>query len=335
MRKFLAILEETGYFKAEVLNGQLVKLAVLPLGNKLMQNIEQEWIKSFLHNNIFVSRLHSTVATEVPAFKTYINQEEFKQTYDFAHNQLQFTAPFNILDQFTVNNSFFTVKKLVCTHLFSKTVSQEIFQRIQRERKLWWMKHFSNPTTQSLSEISGTESIQILTIEQNSNFIPKLPLETVELCTDVPQSPALGAIRFSTTLEETAIGFLEDAMDLNQFVSLDIHRKLAPIQMCIFYNIDNLDDNKSDLLHLGRLLELRIRNSGISCLNSDRFCIKSGTKDIYNKADQLGITYGIQLDDESLRSGLIKLRNRKTKLFETIHTSDIPNYLIKIFQSVN
>ena len=48
--------------------------------------------------------------------------------------------------------------------------------------------------------------------------------------------------------------------------------------------------------------------------------------------DSLGIPYIVTVDKQSTKTGLIKLRSRETTLYETIHISDIPNYLLKIFQ---
>lgn len=49
--------------------------------------------------------------------------------------------------------------------------------------------------------------------------------------------------------------------------------------------------------------------------------------------DKLGVPYALVVDDESIKSGLIKLRSRDTTLFETIHISDIPNYILSIFKT--
>lgn len=49
------------------------------------------------------------------------------------------------------------------------------------------------------------------------------------------------------------------------------------------------------------------------------------------KADKFGIPYAILIDDNSMKTGLMKLRSRDTTLSETIHISDIPNYLLNIF----
>lgn len=48
--------------------------------------------------------------------------------------------------------------------------------------------------------------------------------------------------------------------------------------------------------------------------------------------DNLGVPYALVVDDESVKSGLMKLRSRDTTLFETIHISDIPNYILSIFK---
>jgi glycyl-tRNA synthetase (class II) len=49
--------------------------------------------------------------------------------------------------------------------------------------------------------------------------------------------------------------------------------------------------------------------------------------------DEVGIPYDILLDEKSLKDGLFQLRNRNTTLSETIHLSDVTDYLVKIFNS--
>lgn len=86
---------------------------------------------------------------------------------------------------------------------------------------------------------------------------------------------------------------------------------------------------------LAKYITSLLRRANISTLNAPK-CFVTGA-DALNGAvqemDNIGVPYGIMLDENSLKSGLIKLRNRDTTISETIHLSDIPNYLLKIFQS--
>lgn len=78
-----------------------------------------------------------------------------------------------------------------------------------------------------------------------------------------------------------------------------------------------------------------IRRSGLTALNlqkcrtnSDQILVRE-----LQDMDQVGIPYSIILENESLRTGVMKLRSRDTGLSETIHITDVPDYLLKIFNS--
>lgn len=47
--------------------------------------------------------------------------------------------------------------------------------------------------------------------------------------------------------------------------------------------------------------------------------------------DTMGVPYVLLLSAECFDRGFLKLRSRDTTLCETIHLSDVPNYLVDIF----
>lgn len=50
--------------------------------------------------------------------------------------------------------------------------------------------------------------------------------------------------------------------------------------------------------------------------------------------DCLGVPYTLLLDEhQTLNNGLLQLRSRDTQLAETIHISDLPDYLLHIFRN--
>lgn len=78
-----------------------------------------------------------------------------------------------------------------------------------------------------------------------------------------------------------------------------------------------------------------LERSNISILNTDgcQFSDNSALEQKYNEMDAIGVPYGIILDEDSLTTGFMKLRNRDTTLAETIHISYLKDYLPQIFQS--
>lgn len=95
-----------------------------------------------------------------------------------------------------------------------------------------------------------------------------------------------------------------------------------------------MSDLRLHLLHVLKRAGLRVYDPGqlpeLVTIYRDR----DGQVDSLTVADGLGIPYDILIDDrESLQTGFLKLRNRETTLSETIHISDIPEYLLQIFRS--
>lgn len=91
----------------------------------------------------------------------------------------------------------------------------------------------------------------------------------------------------------------------------------------------------NDLEELGKYVKMLLERSNIIVFNlSNHIFDKNSTLESkYNEMDAIGVPYGLILDEESLIAGLMKLRNRDTTLFETIHISHLKDYVPKIFQS--
>uniref|UniRef100_A0A1B0DKZ1 CUB domain-containing protein n=1 Tax=Phlebotomus papatasi TaxID=29031 RepID=A0A1B0DKZ1_PHLPP len=130
-------------------------------------------------------------------------------------------------------------------------------------------------------------------------------------------------------------GVLIDAIDSSdETESLLLHRKIAPHQLAVFCCPAD-QGNLPDLQDLARLVTIGTRKVGISTLNLPK-CSTIRQDEFFreiSRMDQLGVPYSVILNDESLRSGLLKLRSRDTTLSETIHLTDIPRYLLKIYSS--
>lgn len=127
---------------------------------------------------------------------------------------------------------------------------------------------------------------------------------------------------------------LIDAVDTGTTTEINFHRKIAPYQCSVFVTVND-QSSQPELYDLAKYVTSLLRRSNISTLNAPK-CFVTGP-DALNEAlqemDNIGVPYGILLDEASLKNGLIKLRNRDTTISETIHLSDVPEYLLKIFRS--
>lgn len=91
----------------------------------------------------------------------------------------------------------------------------------------------------------------------------------------------------------------------------------------------DLDDLCLHLKHVLKHAGLRLRQgSGFSAAKDNRHLA-----DHFAESDMLGVPYTLVVSEQTLKSGQMKLRSRDTRLAETIHISDVPDYLLNIFKN--
>ncbi|EDW57543.1 DNA polymerase subunit gamma-2, mitochondrial [Drosophila virilis] len=227
----------------------------------------------------------------------------------------------------------------------------EHFYNVQRESKIWWMRYSSNPSRYAivpqteLEQGAGYQAIDIraafgdagaVTVEQLS-LVP-LPdhqdFQLPDARTGQLQLPSV--IRSVIELETASCALLLDGCDHGRETrSLLLNRLLAPYQ-CAITGIQKTEHSSQDLrdlcAHLVDVLQrasLRVQGSGY-VLAGNRHQLTEQLE-LY---DCLGIPYDLLLDEQqTLSNGLLQLRSRDTQLAETVHISDLPDYLLNIFRN--
>lgn len=91
----------------------------------------------------------------------------------------------------------------------------------------------------------------------------------------------------------------------------------------------------ADLNDLAKYIQMLLNRSKITTFDlvNHSFNNKSVLDSKFNETDAIGIPYGLILDEISLQNGFMKLRSRDTTLSETIHISQLNDYVSKIFYS--
>lgn len=90
-----------------------------------------------------------------------------------------------------------------------------------------------------------------------------------------------------------------------------------------------------DLEELAKYITMMLNKCRVSMfdLKNSTFSIQSDLERKFTEMDAIGIPYGLILDENSLKNGVMKLRCRDTTLCETIHISYLSRYLSQIFRS--
>lgn len=195
----------------------------------------------------------------------------------------------------------------------------ETFIKIQRERKIWWMKYSLNPGRFRFSDFLQTEE----------------NIRKVNICSDFK----FGAIDFESLevhlLDEKDV-FIQSTITLDQVVKgilidasegglLRLHRHLAPYQVSLLHASG--DKHISSLRnHIFKV----VQKSGIRMDPSTNPFQANDLDELILEKDKIGIPFDIIIDGEALHFGLLKLRNRDTTISEIVHISSLSDYLIKM-----
>ncbi|XP_020810253.1 DNA polymerase subunit gamma-2, mitochondrial [Drosophila serrata] len=251
-------------------------------------------------------------------------------------------------------NPLFSVKSpatiLTTDFLVEPDRALEHFYNIQRESKIWWMRLSSNPSRIrivpcDLPEEFDPKSYQAIDLRSQAGEVTVEELSMVRLGGDdgpfrlpdgrTGESVQPTVIRSVIELETATCALLLDGCDHERDAqSLLLNCALAPYQCGIACLLEEsgLSGDLDDLcLHLKHVLN----HAGLRlCQGKGFFAAKDNghLADHFAESDMLGVPYTLVVNDQTLKNGLMKLRSRDTRLSETIHISDVPDYLLNIFK---
>lgn len=305
------------------------------LYEKLMQNVQNEY-QNYHKQQIMSTKIKSFVMMDSEA-KLDLGCKKFMKFLAEIKTQNP-VLPFVIL-QSAVNSSKTKDSNIKMMHFVADTQSHEHFYQLQRQHKIWWREIGTSPDKYSISDQKIDDGVTHVCF-RSSIIEPSLELEKLSLISlkeskrgkfsfkvsnrNVDVVPDV--IESSFSLQNSSLAILLDADQLSSSF-LALYRRFAPYQFAIVKQ----NGSNRDLIDLARFIELLIRetDSSIEVLNVD----DDKGSDKWEHYDQIGIPYCIFLEESSLEKGILKLRSRNTTLSESIHVSDIPNYLIKIIKS--
>lgn len=247
---------------------------------------------------------------------------------------------------------------LFCRYLINPSTSTEFMYKVQRQRKIWWMRYACDPGRFFISDPrqDADSGVQSVTIKSRLGG-EELTLEQLEL---VPGEAAVGeeelgdfrikagrtnskrirpsVLRVRQCVEVATLQVVLDAFESGggDGASVKIHRKLAPFKcgvVCVSDDPALLPELRDLAKHLCNVL----RKANLTVLDCSE---RNGTSNEHRSLakqlhhlDSIAVPYSLVLRDQALQNGLFQLRSRDTTLSETIHISDLPQYLLKIVTS--
>lgn len=339
-------------------NNLLIVQKCSPLFEKLLVNVKNEY-KRFYGNR--EPRINNFEIAAIETIKPssdhagYLQDEQFIESFHkFRESQ---ELPFSITQEIRCANptsqagsvQFPSQHILRRSYFVNSSVSRETFHQIQRQHKIFWMKYGGSPGKYSISDQKSDSLCKFVNIRSSvdeaemdveqvkmfslkdciknkdvlNSFLARVPNRKKEIIPDV--------IETVVDLQIASFALLLDGVNLSEDYTA-LHRRSAPYQLALLSHGES-----NDLVDLARYIELLVNatDPNIEILNASKTKIlnKDELKVQFDQLDMVGIPYAIVLDDKALEHGLMQLRNRNTTLYETIHLSDVTNYLIKIFAS--
>lgn len=352
--ELLQICTKSGYFKAELKDKLIHNVNFLPLGSTLIENIRQEWNKNkgTINTYSMKSNPNGKVYLKDHTLFDYYKTNKFRENFQHVKNNFHKYSPLAIKEELKFENKlsvnanellnvqFSHGTVLSCCYFFNESMAIEQFYKIQRERKIWWMKFSLNPGRYILSDLKNDlineQKVQTIKIKSKFNFgnldlehVEMIPIKALQLDNHSDFNlidgrlnkniiPAI--IRTEICLETAALGILFDAIEETKHGKISIQRKIAPYQCSLFCLAED-EKYLLELEDLAKHLANVIRKSGITVLNLQK-CFTNNKQTLQNEIiqmDKIGIPYSIILEKSSLQNGLMKLRNRDTTISEMIH----------------
>jgi DNA polymerase gamma 2 len=350
-RSILDVLKSSGYVDFQAADTE-VDVRLSQLGEQFAENVRQAFLAADHNNSIF----------RVRSLGSSILGIEFKKNFDWIKQNFQNELPLVVLQEEGAAQQiklpeakFTTTGSLSQLHFIKPTQANQLYFKMQRQRKIWWMRYASNPGGLVISDTKDDESVdagvgkaQLTNLNYKFGF-GDIDAEQISLITlaatpendwlklrdsDTGRKLTPAIIKSTMSSELAALLLLTDGVDSSNDHILHINRKLAPFQIFIYRHTSD-DTVNQELQDLSQYVATILRKASIRTLNLPKF--QFGGDKVMQKeiiaADKLGVPYIIVLNDDSLKNGLLKLRNRETRICETIHVTDVPNYLLKIFSA--
>ncbi|KAJ8975493.1 hypothetical protein NQ317_016369 [Molorchus minor] len=355
LNKIKTLAERRGFIKKILPQCKSANFKIGPTGLLLQENLKMEWFYNIVvHKDLSV----------------FLTNEDVSETFDYAKEVSLDKLPFGIAEirklktkSSLINDGILSDKSLnfekfcddgdgivLRSSIFiSPTNSTQFFHQWQRQRRTWWRKLVHDIKYDRFGNLGAPSPGRYILTDTKSE---KDDVQHCEILAKYPWDDQLvESINFNVTdrsYNAQQLQFKEgkkliQAQSIYVMLSreplfqgkprelLRLHRKLAPykISLAITGSSAAVVSELSDLaLYLCR--QLRTNNVPTLYLPSS---YKNTLEAQYNQYDELGIPYNVVLNDNTLKNGIIQLRNRDTTLKEQVHVSDLVNYVEQLFKN--
>uniref|UniRef100_A0A182PPW3 Anticodon-binding domain-containing protein n=1 Tax=Anopheles epiroticus TaxID=199890 RepID=A0A182PPW3_9DIPT len=343
------------------LDGASVRdLTLAPVGQLLRNNLRTEWNQQGNSNSpsnaapIFAGRSDHTFAENLLTVQRANGNKMPKLPFGVTVEETQTCKLVKLGANYTLELPEALV--LRTTYLLPPQTGNPFLYRLQRQRKIWWMRLSVDPGRYFISDMRRDEagpnpltaSVSICArFLDRTEDVAEVELERLELAEGGEKVGKQRAtvVHVEHSLDRAVLAILMDALECTASEHcVKIHRKIAPFKCAIIGLFEKNGDTNvwNDLIDLSKHLTYVLRAANLSVLDScssdwqqqpPQAQLNQPHHRHLPELDQIGVPYALILRAETLRTGLLQLRSRDTTLSETIHLSDLPQYLERIINA--
>lgn len=195
LQQIIDICQNAGFITGKVHKNWVKNVQFLPFGSMLSENLLREWQNVDRNVNVYFQS-DASKRTSTGDSISYLRSRELYTKFDLIKKFFHFEMPFGVADNLSDsgvdetlddNDIGFGLNEktlLSCSYFIDANESNEMFYKIQRQRKIWYMKFASNPGRFFMSELK-TDTINdhvMQTVSVKSKFhFGNIALERLEL----------------------------------------------------------------------------------------------------------------------------------------------------------
>ncbi|KAM8842744.1 DNA polymerase subunit gamma-2 [Synchiropus picturatus] len=297
------------------------------------------------------------ILQESPSMRTNLLQgalEQFIPTFELMNKKLPFGLAetgtcFQSLDGSGCNSAEVTQASLVW--FCSPRTSSQWLDHWARHRLKWWRKFALSPSDFSSSDVKeqdlevaasrgiqisynfpwGQEPIELLWSRGDTELLQMHKGNRSKLHCRDGRKTVPHVIAVSGNMDRGLLAFLsnsllrrEDAKQrLQQRKVLRLHPLLAPVKVA-------LDINRGPTVELRRVcagLQQEFLEAKISAWPGYLETAPTSMEQLTTKYDEMGVLFTILISENTLESGLLQVRSRDTTIRETMHISEVKNFI--------
>ncbi|XP_072538895.1 DNA polymerase subunit gamma-2 [Salminus brasiliensis] len=231
-----------------------------------------------------------------------------------------------------------------------------------RQRLQWWRKFASGPSDFSMCDVlseelregasrgvkvlyrfpSGLETLETLWSLGDAELLKAHKGSKSKLqCRDGRKNIVPHVLSLSADIDRGVLAFLFNSLQniqkvdskqrLHQRKVLKLHPTLAPIKVAL----DMGRGSTSELRQVCEGLLQEFLEAGISAWPGYMDTTQSSLETLHAKYDEMGVMFMVVISDSTLENGLLLVRNRDTTIRETMHITQIRQFLLKYISAAD